>query len=99
RPQTYGLPLHDALPISGAWVTTIARRRAIDRLRRESARSDKQRQAVRSGAGAAWPDLDVGGETVEDDLLRLVFTCCHPALDQPADRKSTRLNSSHVKIS
>lgn len=68
----------------GAWVTTIARRRAIDRLRRESARSDKQRQAVRSGAGAAWPDLDVGGETVEDDLLRLVFTCCHPALDQPA---------------
>ncbi|MEP4653021.1 MAG: RNA polymerase sigma factor [Ilumatobacter sp.] len=68
----------------GAWITAVARRRAIDRIRRESRRDTKQRQAVASTAVPAWPDFDLGGESVDDDVLRLVFTCCHPALAAPA---------------
>jgi RNA polymerase sigma-70 factor (ECF subfamily) len=66
----------------GAWIAAVARRRAIDRIRRESARDAKQRQAA--ATAAAWPDFDLGGESVDDDVLRLVFTCCHPALATPA---------------
>jgi RNA polymerase sigma-70 factor (ECF subfamily) len=74
----------DGLPPSPAgWIITTARRRAIDRLRRESSRDDRQAQAVllhaagqdgsgRYGAGEEGP--------VRDDRLRLIFTCCHPAL-------------------
>lgn len=65
----------------GAWITAVARRRAIDHVRRESVRDAKYRQAVRSTNAPTWPGLDVGGESVEDDVLRLVFTCCHPALE------------------
>lgn len=69
----------------GAWITAVARRRAIDRLRRESARDDKEYRAV-LGAGRAneWPNFDLGGESIDDDVLRLVFTCCHPALAEHA---------------
>lgn len=67
----------------GAWITTTARRRAIDRLRREQARELKQRAAV-ARTEATWDGIDVGGDGIDDDLLRLVFTCCHPALAQPA---------------
>ena len=73
----------------GAWLTTTARHRAIDLRRREAARGSKEQGAVRREEQGAvrreerdgWPGLDAGGETVEDDLLRLIFTCCHPALD------------------
>lgn len=66
----------------GAWLTTVARRRAIDQLRRESARDTKQREASRS-TDPRWVDeLEV--ESVDDDVLRLVFTCCHPAIDPSA---------------
>jgi RNA polymerase sigma-70 factor, ECF subfamily len=68
----------------GAWITAVARRRAIDRVRRESVRDVKQSQAMEATDTAAWPDFDLGGESVDDDVLRLVFTCCHPALDAPA---------------
>jgi RNA polymerase sigma-70 factor (ECF subfamily) len=68
----------------GAWLTTTARHRAIDLRRREAARDAKERGAVRRDERDGWPGLDAGGETVEDDLLRLVFTCCHPALDGPS---------------
>ncbi len=68
----------------GAWITAVARRRAIDRIRRESVRDVKQHQAVATTDRVAWPDFDLGGESVDDDVLRLVFTCCHPALDEPA---------------
>lgn len=64
-----------------AWITAVARRRAIDRLRRESVRDDKYRQAVQTTDASSWPDLDASGETIDDDLLSLVFTCCHPALE------------------
>ena len=68
----------------GAWLTTAARHRAIDLRRREAARDSKERGAVRRDERDAWPGIDAGGETVEDDLLRLIFTCCHPALDGPS---------------
>jgi RNA polymerase sigma-70 factor, ECF subfamily len=71
-----GLP-----PNPGGWITTTAKHRAIDRLRREGKRDDRQ-------AESAWlrehddPPQEVG--PVEDDRLRLIFTCCHPALARPA---------------
>ncbi|MFI6427453.1 RNA polymerase sigma factor [Promicromonospora sp. NPDC050880] len=81
----------------GAWLTTTARRRAVDRLRRRAVEAQKVATAARLterlGGGAADPvaeaadTADAGdgwaGSTPEDpdgDLLRLVFTCCHPAL-------------------
>ncbi|HZB49381.1 MAG TPA: RNA polymerase sigma factor [Mycobacteriales bacterium] len=66
-----GLP-----PNPGAWITTTARNRAIDRLRREAARDDKQAQAVL----LRQPDEPQEVGPVRDDQLRLIFTCCHPAL-------------------
>lgn len=68
----------------GAWITAVARRRAIDRIRRESVRDVKQNLAVATTDSAAWPDFDLGGESVDDDVLRLVFTCCHPSLAAPS---------------
>ena len=57
------------------WIVTTARNRAIDRLRREAARADKYAQVAASAD--AEPE-EVG--PVQDDRLRLIFTCCHPAL-------------------
>ena len=68
----------------GAWITAVARRRAIDRVRRESVREAKHYMAVRTMHTDEWPDFDLVGESVDDDVLRLVFTCCHPALAAPA---------------
>ena len=63
----------------GAWITTIARHKAIDRLRRDAKRTDKQSTAHRGLAALdGWDDPDP--QVVRDDLLRLVFTCCHPVL-------------------
>jgi RNA polymerase sigma-70 factor, ECF subfamily len=62
----------------GAWLTTTARNRALDRLRRSKTEAAKlQEVAVMSGP-AASPSPDDSGVT--DDRLRLIFTCCHPAL-------------------
>ena len=64
-----------------AWLTVAARRCAIDAVRREAVRGDKQRQAVRAMETEPMiPDES----TVRDDLLRLVFTCCHPTLNLDA---------------
>ena len=73
RWPTDGLP-----PNPGAWITTTARNRAIDRLRREGTRDDRQAQAVRELDQDDEPPEPVG--PVSDDRLRLIFTCCHPAL-------------------
>ncbi|HET9666981.1 MAG TPA: sigma-70 family RNA polymerase sigma factor, partial [Desertimonas sp.] len=64
-------------PNPGAWIVTTARNRAIDRLRREATRHDRhvQAQALRP---ADQSPIEVG--PVKDDRLRLIFTCCHPAL-------------------
>ncbi len=72
----------------GAWLTTVARNRALDRLRRSSTETAKLHQVAAltgpGGGGTAGPppggdDGDGGGE-FPDDRLRLIFTCCHPAL-------------------
>ncbi len=72
----------DGLPPSPAgWIITTARHRAIDRLRRESSRDDRQAQAVQLQAAQAPPEGASEQEgPVRDDRLRLIFTCCHPAL-------------------
>lgn len=63
----------------GGWITTTARNKARDRLRRDAKRTDKHEQAHRSLA--ALDGWDAGDESVvRDDLLRLTFTCCHPVL-------------------
>jgi len=66
-----GLP-----PSPAGWIITTARNRAIDRLRRESSRDDRQAQAALLHARSEPVEEGV----VRDDRLRLIFTCCHPAL-------------------
>src|SRR5436190_15160873 len=63
-------------PNPGGWLTTTANNRAIDRLRREKLRDTKHRQAAEMYDDT--PHEPTG--LVEDDRLRLIFTCCHPAL-------------------
>jgi RNA polymerase sigma-70 factor (ECF subfamily) len=67
-----GLP-----PNPGGWIVTTARHKALDRLRRESTRSGREAQAV-ALIGEPEPGTETG--PVADDQLRLLFTCCHPAL-------------------
>ncbi|MFI7445008.1 RNA polymerase sigma factor [Nonomuraea indica] len=62
-------------PSPGAWLTTTANRKAIDRIRRESRRDDKHREARMT-----YDDLPEPVGAIDDDRLRLIFTCCHPAL-------------------
>jgi RNA polymerase sigma-70 factor, ECF subfamily len=73
-----GLP-----PSPAGWIITTARNRAIDRLRREASREDRQAQARLLHARDAGEDHRKEG-AVEDDRLRLIFTCCHPALSPEA---------------
>jgi RNA polymerase sigma-70 factor (ECF subfamily) len=65
----------------GAWLTTTARHRAIDR-RRRAAVGERKEQVAAAGDDAAPPlvDDDVVASGVRDDRLRLIYTCCHPAL-------------------
>lgn len=67
-------------PSPAGWIVTTARNRAIDRLRRESSRGDKQVQAALLQVRDDPVEVDVVG----DERLRLIFTCCHPALNQAA---------------
>jgi RNA polymerase sigma-70 factor (ECF subfamily) len=68
-----GVPANPA-----AWLTVTARNKAIDRLRREARRTEKEEAAVRGVTPSDPEPFD--GATIDDDVLRLVFTCCHPAL-------------------
>jgi len=70
-----GLP-----PSAAGWIITTARNRAIDRHRRESSRDARHAEA----AALHVPDVPEEEGAVRDDRLRLIFTCCHPALARPA---------------
>ena len=84
RWPTTGLP-----PNPGAWITVTAKNRAIDALRREASREDRHAQAALIYArdeqeeNAMYETTGKDGQ-VEDDRLRLIFTCCHPALARTA---------------
>ena len=72
-------------PNPGGWITTTARNRAVDRLRRESTRYAREREAMTLHDPAPDPPADLGDlDTVPDDQLRLIFLCCHPALGADA---------------
>jgi RNA polymerase sigma-70 factor, ECF subfamily len=71
RWPTSGVP-----PSPAGWIITTARNRAIDRLRREASREDRHAQAALLHAHSEPAE----GGAVHDDQLRLIFTCCHPAL-------------------
>lgn len=61
----------------GAWLTTAARNRALDRLRRRATEAEKLREV----AALAGPTDEISDDSgISDDPLRLIFTCCHPAL-------------------
>ncbi len=62
-----------------AWLVSAARHKAIDRLRREKSFASK-RAEIAYLAQTAVPAVDLSEEPFPDDLLRLIFTCCHPAL-------------------
>ncbi len=66
-----------------AWLISTARHKAIDRLRRERRFAEKSEELWRSAELTALP-VDLGGDIFPDDRLRLIFTCCHPALDTDA---------------
>ena len=72
-------PVDGVPPNPGAWLTTTANRKAIDRLRREARRADKHKEAL-----MLLPDTTESLGAIDDDRLRLVFTCCHPALAMEA---------------
>jgi RNA polymerase sigma-70 factor (ECF subfamily) len=77
-------PDHGPPPNPGGWITTTARNRALDRLRREA-----RGRELLSEVAVLWPGNDDPGMPeevgpVQDDRLRLIFTCCHPALSTEA---------------
>jgi RNA polymerase sigma-70 factor, ECF subfamily len=79
-----GLP-----PNPGAWITTTARHRAIDRIRRRRLLAEKteilgRQQLIDEELEAAEPGDEDEPMPIEDDRLRLIFTCCHPALPMDA---------------
>ena len=87
---------HEGAPSNpGAWLTAVAKRKAIDRFRRDRTRAGKY--AEMAGAlrlhGTATPDdaeVDIDEDTIEDDRLRVIFVACHPVL-APASRAALTL--------
>jgi RNA polymerase sigma-70 factor, ECF subfamily len=69
-------PADGVPPNPGGWLTTTANRKAVDRIRRESKRDDKQQEAQLLYDDDPPEPVD----TIDDERLRLIFTCCHPAL-------------------
>ena len=78
-------PSHGVPANPGAWITTTARNRALDRIRRRRTLAEKtellRREALADAGSASSSEAGEGGPTDQlDDRLRLIFTCCHPAL-------------------
>ena len=73
-------PRNGMPPSPAGWIITTARNRAIDRLRREASRYDRHAQAALVHFREQPPDEG----PVQDDRLRLIFTCCHPSLARGA---------------
>lgn len=82
----------DGIPNNpGAWLTTVARRRAIDRLRRRTSLERRQvlllDSLVQDAVTVSMPDADENADSIDiisDEQLKLMFTCCHPALNTEA---------------
>ena len=66
-------------PNPGAWLTTTANRKAIDRIRRENKRGDRHKEAQLLYDDEP-PEPPEPLDAIDDERLRLIFTCCHPAL-------------------
>ena len=81
-------------PNPGAWLTTTANRKAIDRIRRENKRDDKQKEAQMLYDDD--PPEPLGA--IDDERLRLIFTCCHPALATSRCLQPAHYNITHGKI-
>ncbi len=64
----------------GAWLTTVARNKALDRLRRKTNETIKLQEATALSTPSDPTDTNDDPEDIRDDRLRLIFTCCHPAL-------------------
>jgi RNA polymerase sigma-70 factor, ECF subfamily len=77
-------PLDGLPPNPGGWITTTARNRGIDRLRRESRGRELLGELAVLAGGPDDSGLPKEDGPVHDDRLRLIFTCCHPALSQEA---------------
>ena len=75
-------PVTGVPPEPRAWLTVTARRKAIDIIRRERARPGKERDGLEL-MELSQSDGIVPDSVVQDDLLRLIFTCCHPTLSPP----------------
>jgi RNA polymerase sigma-70 factor, ECF subfamily len=75
-------PVDGVPPNAGAWLTTTASRKAIDRIRRESKRDEKHEaaQTLHDDDRGESADASEAGDAIEDERLRLIFICCHPAL-------------------
>jgi RNA polymerase sigma-70 factor, ECF subfamily len=81
---------HDGMPPNpGGWITTTARHHAIDRLRRESRGRQLLGDVAVLTSGSDGPGVAQEGGPVADDRLRLIFTCCHPALSTHAQMALT----------
>jgi RNA polymerase sigma-70 factor, ECF subfamily len=76
----------DGVPLNrGAWLMTTAKNRAVDRVRRRASGAAKLREvAVLDPPAPSYDSSDAGESGIEDDRLRLMFTCCHPALQVDA---------------
>src|SRR5919197_3859143 len=71
-------------PNPGGWITTTARNRAIDRLRRATRERELIGEAAAVSPGSDESNLSEENGPVADDRLRIIFTCCHPALSTEA---------------
>src|ERR671923_822848 len=77
-------PVEGLPPNPGGWITTTARHQALDRLRRESRGRELLSEVAVLSPGGDGPGMAEEVGSVPDDRLRLIFTCCHPALSTEA---------------